>query len=407
MRLRYNYRIYPTCAQRRALARAFGCARVVFNDGLALRNAAYEAGLPYISDAALSRQVITQAKKSPARAWLAEVSAVALQQALADLNAAYRNFFESITGHRRGPKVEPPKPRSRKSARQAIRLTRAGFRLRSNGRLYAARIGEISVRWSRPLTSEPTSVTIIKDSAGRYFASFVVDVETSPLPMRTDEVGIDLGLTSFAVLSTGHKVASPQYLRRAEKRLQSAQRVVARRQEGSNNRAKAERRLARRHAKVADARRDFLHKLSTGIVRDNQAVYVENLAVKGLARGRLSKSVHDAGWATFVAMLEYKAERAGRYMAKIGRFEPTSQVCSACGVKDGPKPLSVRSWTCVACGAEHDRDHNAALNILAAGRADRLNVCGGRIAVRGGPALETETSRVRTSTGQVPALDAV
>jgi putative transposase len=233
------------------------------------------------------------------------------------------------------------------------------------------------VRWSRKLPSAPSSVTVIRDAAGRYFASFVVNVSPSPLPETDSGCGIDLGLGHFAVLDDGTKISSPRFLRRAEKRLGRLHKQLSRKQKRSANRDKARVRVARAHTKVADARRDFHHKLSTKIVRENQAVAVEDLAVKGLARTRLAKSVHDAGWSAFVGMLEYKAELYGRAFTRIGRFEPTSQVCSACGVKDGPKPLHVRQWRCGACGTVHDRDVNAAKNIAALGRREAQNACGG------------------------------
>ncbi|WP_106399771.1 RNA-guided endonuclease InsQ/TnpB family protein [Actinocorallia populi] len=380
MRLRYSFRLYPTLGQQQALARAFGCARVVFNDGLRARQDAHAAGQSYISDVELSKRVITAAKRTEERAWLGEVSAVVLQQALADLNTAYRNFFASLSGRRKGRKVAPPRYRSRKDNRQTIRFTKnARFALLDNGRLRLPKIGDIEVRWSRDLPSEPSSVTVVKDACGRYYASFVVQTTDTPLPEVEPEVGIDLGLTSFAVCSDGTVIGNPRVLRRAERRLKKAQKALSRKAKGSRNRVKARVRVAKLHAKVADARRDFAHKLSTRIVRDNQAVYVEDLCVSGLARTRLAKSVHDAGWSAFVNMLEYKAARYGRYFARIGRFEPTSQVCSACGVKDGPKPLHIREWTCPACRAVHDRDVNAARNILAAGRVDRLNACGAQV----------------------------
>ncbi|MFI0352773.1 RNA-guided endonuclease InsQ/TnpB family protein [Actinomadura sp. 9N407] len=377
MQLRYNFRLYPTLGQQRALARAFGCARVVFNDGLRLRQNACAAGLPYLSDGELSKLVITLAKKKADRAWLGEVSAAMLQQALADLNLAFRNFFASLAGQRKGPRVAAPRFRSRKDSRQAIRFSRnSKFRVTDGGRLRLPKIGDVAVRWSRRLPSEASSVTVIRDAAGRYFASFVVLSSAEPLPVIDCDIGIDLGLTHFAVLSDGRKVTNPRFLRRAARKLRKAQQDLSRKQKGSKNRAKAKMRVARAHVKVADARRDFAHQLSTALLRDNQAVYVENLCIAGLARTKLAKSVYDAGWSQFIAMLEYKAERYGRTLVKIGRFEPTSQTCSECGIKDGPKPLKVRSWTCPRCGITHDRDVNAARNILAAGRADRLNACG-------------------------------
>jgi putative transposase len=379
VQLRYNYRVYPTPGQQQALARAFGCARVVFNDGLRARQDARARGLPYLSDAELSKRVITQAKRTPQRAWLSEVSAVVLQQALADLTTAYRNFFTSLSGTRKGRRVAPPKFRSRKDNRQAIRFTKnSRFSVLDKGRLRLPKIGDVVVRWSRDLPAEPSSVTIIRDAAGRYFASFVVTTADEPLPPVDVEVGIDLGLTNFAVLSNGKKITAPKFLRRAARKLRRLQQDLSRKERGSANRKKAIVKVARAHAKVADTRRDWQHKLSTRIIRDSQAVYVEDLCVSGLARSRLAKSVRDAGWAQFVHMLEYKAARYGRKFVRIDRFTPTSQTCSACGRIDGRKPLNIRSWTC-PCGAAHDRDVNAARNVLAAGRAERLNACGAQV----------------------------
>ncbi len=384
---------YPTPGQRDALARAFGCARVVFNDGLRARQEAHAAGRPYITGAELSAR-LTAAKATPERAWLSEVSAVALQQSLADLNTAYRNFFASVTGKRKGPKIGPPRFKSRKDHRQAVRFTAsARFRVLANRKLRLPRIGDIVVRWSRDLPSEPSSVTVIRDSAGRYFASFVIEAGLVTLPATEPVVGIDLGLTHFAVLSDGRKIASPRFLRRAEKKLRRAQQALSRKEKGSRNRDRARARVARAHARVADARREFHHELSTILIRDSQAVAVEDLAVKGLARTRMAKSVHDAGWSAFVAMLEYKARLYGREFRRIGRFVPTSQVCSACGVKDGPKPLHVRTWQCRACGAWLDRDINAAVNVArAAGLA--VTACGAQ--VRPGPARRSAAKQEPT-----------
>ena len=379
MRVRYNYRIYPDQAQRKALARSFGCARVVFNDGLRLRRQACEAGEKYVSDGELSRRLITEAKATPERAWLGEVSSVVLQQALADLNTAYRNFFASITGERAGRKVAPPRFRSRKDNRQAIRFTKnSRFKVLDNGRLRLPKIGDVEVRWSRSLPSEPGSVTVIHDAAGRYFASFVVQTSDEPLPETDSEVGIDLGLTHFAVLSGGTKVAAPKFLRRAARKLKRLQQDLSRKQRGSQNREKAVVKVARAHARVADTRRDWQHKLSTSIIRDNQAVYVEDLCVVGLGRTRLAKSVHDAGWAQFTAMLEYKAARHGRAFARVDRFFPSTRLCSDCGRINEKMALNVRAWDC-PCGNTHDRDVNAAKNVLAAGQADSSNDRGAQV----------------------------
>ncbi|NXY98439.1 transposase [Streptomyces sp. BR123] len=366
MQLRYSFRLYPNGPQRTALARAFGCARVVYNDALRARETARAAGEAFPKTGDLSKLLITEAKKTGERAWLGDVSAVVLQQSLRDLDAAYRNFFDGLKGRR--PRMGAPRFKSRKDNRQAVRFTaNARWKITTGGGLSLPKIGDVRVKWSRSLPSVPSTVTVVKDAGGRYFASFVV--ETGPdetLPATDAVVGIDLGLTHFAVLSDGTKIESPRFLRRAEKKLKREQRRLSRKANGSNNRAKARIKVARAHAQVADARREFHHQLSTKIIRENQAVAVEDLAVKGLARTRLAKSVHDAGWSAFVTMLEYKAARYGRAFHRIGRFEPTSQVCSVCGVKDGPKPLHVREWTCGACGTVLDRDINAAVNIAEA-----------------------------------------
>ena len=239
MQVRYNYRLYPTGGQRQALARAFGCARVVYNDGLRARQKAHAAGLPYITDVELSAR-LTKAKTTLERAWLGGVSSVVLQQALADLNAAYRNFFASIRGERRGPKIGPPRFRSRKDRRQAIRFTaNARFKILPGGKLRLPKIGDVPVRWSRPLPCRPSSVTVIQDSAGRYFASFVVESQPGELSRTEPVTGIDLGLKHFAVLSDGTKVSSPRFLRRAEKNLKRRQQDLSRKRKGSRNRDKA------------------------------------------------------------------------------------------------------------------------------------------------------------------------
>lgn len=389
VQLRYSFRLYPSAGQRMALAKAFGCARVVYNDALRARETARGEGMPFPKTGNLSKQLITEAKNTPERAWLGEVSAVVLQQSLRDLDTAYKNFFDGLKGKR--PRMGAPRYKSRKDTRQAVRFTaNARWSITTGGKLHLPKIGGLKVKWSRMLPSTPSTVTVVKDSAGRYFASFVV--ETGPeeiLPETTPELGIDLGLGHFAVLSDGTKIDSPRFLRRAEKRLKKAQRVLSRKEKGSKNRDKARVRVARAHARVADARRELHHQLSTQLIRENQAVAVEDLAVKGLARTRLAKSVHDAGWAAFVSMLEYKAARYGRTLIRIGRFEPTSQVCSQCGVKDGPKPLHVRVWTCGACGAVLDRDINAAVNVAkAAGLV--VSACGAQVRRAPVPAPRSE-----------------
>ncbi|MFA3877360.1 RNA-guided endonuclease InsQ/TnpB family protein [Streptomyces sp. MMCC 100] len=395
MQLRYAFRVYPDAGQRVALARAFGCARVVFNDAVRAREEARRVGRPFPTVAVLSRKLITDAKRTAERSWLGEVSAVVLQQSLRDAETAYRTFFASLKGTRKGPKVRAPRFKSRKDARQSVRFTaNARWSITDGGRLCLPKIGAVKVKWSRILPATPSSVTVVKDATGRYFASFVVDTDPAAdrarMPATDRTVGIDLGLTHFAVLSDGTKIDSPRFLRRAEKKLKKAQRELSRKQKGSKNRDKARLKVARAHAKVADARREFHHQLSTKPIFENQGIAVEDLSVAGLARTRLAKSVHDAGWSSFVGMLKYKAERYGRTLVTIGRFDPTSQTCSTCGVKDGPKPLNIREWTCTTCGTVHDRDHNAAINIQqAAGLA--VSACGASIRPGAVPAQREET----------------
>ncbi|MCZ4612446.1 RNA-guided endonuclease TnpB family protein, partial [Streptomyces sp. Lzd4kr] len=358
MQLRYAFRLYPDTGRRRALAKAFGCTRVVFNDAVRAREDARRAGQPFPKIGELSTRLITEAKRTAERSWLGEVSAVVLQQSLRDVEKAYRNFFASLKGTRKGPKVGAPRLKFRKDTRLSIRFTaNARWHLTGSGRLNLPKIGEVKVKWSRILPATPTSVTATR------------------MPDTDRSIGIDLGLTHFAVLSDGTKIDSPRFLRRAEKKLKKAHRELSRKQKGSRNRAKARLKVARAHAKVADARREFHHQLSTRLISENQGIAVEDLSVTGLARTRLAKSVHDAGWASFIGMLKYKAARYGRTLVSIGRFTPTSQTCSTCGAVDGPKPLNVREWTCGACGAVHDRDHNAAINVkTAAGLA--VSACG-------------------------------
>ncbi|MFI9535231.1 RNA-guided endonuclease InsQ/TnpB family protein [Nocardia fusca] len=377
MQLRYSFRVYPTPSQRVALAQAFGCARVVYNDNLRAREAAHAAGVK-LSDTEIQRRVVTEAKRSPERVWLSQVSSVVLVQACRDARTAYRNWFDSLSGKRKGPKLGKPRFRSRKDHRQAIRFTRNGFGVRANRKLYVAKVGQLKIAWSRELPSEPSSVTIIKDSAGRYFASFVVAVGDRSLPEVDSEVGIDLGLATFAVLSNGRKIDNPRFLRQAERRLKKAQQCLSRKEKGSKNRVKARIKVAKAHARVADMRRDFAHKHSIRIIRENQAIFVEDSSVQGLARTRLAKSVHDAGWGMFTRMLEEKARRYGRTFARVDRWFPSTRMCSVCGVVGDRKPLQVREWTCT-CGVVHDRDLNAARNILAAGLAESRNACGGAV----------------------------
>ncbi|MBB6172136.1 putative transposase [Nocardiopsis mwathae] len=373
MQLRYQFRVYPSAPQRTKLAKAFGCARVVFNDALRARQDAYNSGAKRPTAAELSKRFITEAKKTKERNWLDDVSAVVLQQSLRDLETAYSNFFASKKGTRSGPKTGPPTFK-KKTSRQAVRFTRnARFAITADGRLRLPKIGDVKVRWSRTLPSEPSSVTVIKDASGRYFCSFVVETEDKPLPeldLDETETGIDLGLSTYAVLR-GRKITAPKFFRRAERKLKRAQRKLSRAQKGSKNRRKAKLALAEVHARVADQRRDFIEQHTTRIASESQAVYLEDLNVKGMGKGRRARSVRDQSLGRFARTLEAKCARYGRGFAKVDRWFPSTQLCSACGSIEGPKGLEglkVRLWTC-SCGAAHDRDENAELNIRREGRS--------------------------------------
>jgi putative transposase len=380
MQMRYRYRIEPTAAQQAMLARVFGCARVVFNDALRVREEAYRVGVK-LSDSEIQRRVITVAKSTEARAWLCEVPSVALVQSVNDSRRAWRNFFDSTTGKRTGRKVGRPRFKSRKDHRQSFRLTRNGFSIRDNGRLFVAKIGEVAVRWSRALPSVPSSVTIIREPDGHFYASFVVDVPASPLPAVGREAGVDLGIARLATIATSDggrvDVANLKHLGRKLRKLRRLEREKSRRQKGSANRDKSRRKVAVAHNEVARARRDYHHKQALALVRDNQVIHVEDLNIVAMVKNRrLARAISDAGWGQFVRILGEKADRYGRTIHTVSRWLASSKTCSACGHRLAEVPLQVRQWTCPVCRAVHDRDHNAAKVILAAGRAERLNDCG-------------------------------
>ena len=383
MQMRYRYRIEPTPGQQQMLARVFGCTRVVFNDAVRVRDEAYRAGIK-LSDSEIQRRVITTAKSTEARAWLAEVPSVALVQAVNDSRRAWRNFFDSVTGKRKGRKVGRPRFKSRKDHRQAFRLTRNGFSLRANGRLFVAKVGEVGVRWSRELPSGPSSVTIIREPDGHFYASFVVEVAASPLPVTNQEAGVDVGIARLATIATtdGQRtdVANPKHLGRKLRKLRRLEREKSRRQKGSANRNKSRRKVAIVHSEVARARRDYHHKQSLALVRENQVIHVEDLNIAGMVRNRrLARVISDAGWGQFVKIIAEKADHYGRAVHTVSRWLASSKTCSDCGHRLSELPLKIRTWACPSCRAVHDRDHNAAKVILAAGQAERLNACGTHI----------------------------
>jgi putative transposase len=359
----YKYRCYPTDQQAAELARTFGCVRLVYNRALDARTAAWfqeQRRISYVQTSAM----LTEWKRLPELAFLNEVSSVPLQQALRHLQGAFAAFW--------GKRASYPRFKSKKRSRGSAEYTRSAFRYR-DGQLTLAKLADpLPIRWSRPLPegAEPSTVTVSRDPAGRWFVSLLVSETIQPLPPSSSQVGLDAGLTSLVTLSTGEKIANPRHERRDRDRLARAQRALARKQKGSVNRAKARVRVARAHARIADRRRDHLHKLSTRLVRENQAVVIEDLHVRGMiANHSLARAISDAAWAQLRGLLEYKCAWYGRTLTVVDRWFPSSKTCSACGHLADTLPLAVRGWTCKGCGTSHDRDINAARNILAAGLA--------------------------------------
>lgn len=372
----YKFRFYPTPEQEIILARTFGSARFAYNYMLRARTDAWynqQKKVGYHETSAM----LTALKKDPKYAWLNESSCVPVQQSLRHLQTAFGNFFSRRSGY--------PSFHS-KHGPQSAEYTSSAFRWEKNCLTLAKMKEPLAIRWSRtiPKAAKVTTVTISRDCAGRYFASLLCDDSAAALPKASGSIGIDLGLTHFAILSTGEKVASPKTFRKNQGKLARLQKNLSRKQKGSRNRAKARIKVARIHAKIVDARKDFLHKLSTRLIRENQTISIETLAVKNMSKAAkgtiqnpgkqvrqksgLNKSILDAGWSEFVRQLQYKALWYGREIG-IDRWYPSSKRCSDCGYVLQTIKLSTREWVCPSCGVTHDRDINAARNILAAGLA--------------------------------------
>ncbi|MFF7655020.1 RNA-guided endonuclease InsQ/TnpB family protein [Streptomyces sp. NPDC007983] len=365
----YRYRFYPTDAQAAELSRTFGCVRKVYNMALAARTEAWarQERVNYNTTSAM----LTAWKKTGELAYLNEVSSVPLQQALRHLQVAFTNFFAKRAGY--------PHFKSRKKSRKSAEYTTSAFRYRG-GKLTLAKMSKpLDIVWSRPLPEgvKPSTVTVSQDAAGRWSVSLLCeDPAVKPLPAHDQAVGIDVGLDHLLTLSTGEKIANPRHERRDRERLARAQRKLARKVKGDGaNRAKARRKVARVHARITDRRRDHLHKLTTRLVRENQTLVIEDLTVRNMVKNRkLARAISDAAWSEFRNMLEYKAAWYGREVIAVDRWFPSSRLCSNCGTLAKAMPLGIRPWMCGGCGTVHDRDVNAAKNLLAAGLA--VSVCG-------------------------------
>jgi putative transposase len=364
MKARYQYRFYPTDQQCQSLAQLFGCVRVVWNDALALCK---QSG-KYLGFNQLSA-LLTQTKKTDERQWLKDVSSVPLQQSLRQLDFAYKNFFNSGNGKRKGKKLGSPKFKKRTNS-QSAEFTSSAFSLTGES-IYLAKIGNLQPLWSRQLPSAPSSVTVIKDCAHRYFLSFVVEVKPVQAEAKNPSIGIDLGIKTFAVMSNGEQAESPNY-QKLDRRVRKLQRKLARQPHDSKRRDVTRIRIAKLHNRIADTRKDFLHKLSTKIVNENQVIVLEDLNVSGMVKNRkLSRAISLQGWTEFRTMSEAKSQKFGREFKVVSRWEPTSQVCSDCSFKWGKIDLSIRSVLCLNCGIEQDRDFNAAKNIEQVGMGYR------------------------------------
>ncbi|MDO3704388.1 RNA-guided endonuclease TnpB family protein [Micromonospora sp. C28SCA-DRY-2] len=360
----YRYRFYPTVEQADQLNRTFGCVRKVYNLALQARTRAWSVDgqrSTYVQSSAW----LTEWKRTDDLAFLNEVSSVPLQQTLRHLQAAFAAFWSK--------RARYPRFKSKRKSRASAEYTRSAFRWRDGQLTLAKMDAPLAIAWSRPLPAEPSTVTVSRDSAGRWHVAILVeDPGVQPLPPQATAVGVDAGITSLLTLSTGEKITNPRHERVDRRKLASAQRNLSRKTKGSANRAKARLAVARIHARIADRRRDHLHKLSTRLVRENQTVVIEDLSVRNMLRNhRLARAISDAAWSELRHMLEYKAAWYGRTVIAIDRWHPSTKTCSACGRINTTMTLAMRVWTCPGCGSEHDRDVNAANNILAAGLTER------------------------------------
>ena len=389
VRTAYRCRAYPDADQQQVLNRTYGCVRVVWNRTLAERHRLWHGEGKSLSYAA-SDAALTVMKKDPGLAFLNEVSSVPLQQALRHQHKAFSAFFAKRTRY--------PRFKSRRS-RQSAHYTRSAFSMRGGVLRLAKTDGQLRYVWSWPdvdaTTLDPAMVIMSREPDSRWYVTFTIDTDNpEPLPPGGRAVGVDLGVKDFAVTSEGERIANPRYLERKARNLARYQRRMARCQRGSANRAKAKTKVARAHRKIRNARQDFLHRASTRLIRQNDMVVMEDLAVRNMVRNRsLARAISGCGWREFRRQIEYKCERYGRTLVVTGRWYPSSKTCSACGHLLAELSLSTRHWTCPGCGTRHDRDINAAKNILAAGQA--VTACGADVRHSG-------TSRVRSAVKQEP-----